>query len=132
MKNLFEELRQLSEKKENVTITIKCNKSAADAILPLIEEMKKMCGQGSSRSIKIKDWEGNSNFGIDGDGPDHIESISIDESINEFVDVVDPLEVEMAARFLLGFTARRLNGPLSQDWRSYIAQAKELISKLKI
>jgi hypothetical protein len=50
--------------------------------------------------------------------------------LDEFVEVIDPNEIEMAARFLINFS-RRFSGPLSQDWRAYASQAKELLSKLK-
>jgi len=66
------------EYRDTVTIGIKCNQAAADAILPLLKELRHMGNAGCSRGIKIEEYDGESNFGFDGDGPDRIESIELD------------------------------------------------------
>jgi len=54
---------------EGVEIKIITNLATAkECLLPLLNELKYMGGIGSSRSIKIEDWDGNDNFIIDGDG----------------------------------------------------------------
>lgn len=63
--------------KPDCKIEIECNDSAAEAILPLLKELRHMCNIGSSRTIKIEDWDGDSNFGIDGDGPDRIIALKL-------------------------------------------------------
>lgn len=63
---------------DDVEISIKCNRAAADSMLPLIRQLQVMGGVGSSRSITIEDYDGKNRFGFDGDGPDNIESIKLD------------------------------------------------------
>ena len=66
--------------KDKVRIIIDCNRAAADSMMPLLETMKNMGSIGSSRSIKIEDWDhGNDSFGFDGDGPDKIDSITLED-----------------------------------------------------
>ena len=63
---------------DHVEISIKCNRAAADNMLPLIRQLQVMGSVGSSRSITIEDYDGKNRFGFDGDGPDNIESIELD------------------------------------------------------
>ena len=51
------------------------------------------------------------------------------EQLDEFVDVMDPQEIEVAVRFLMN-TARRFSGPLSQDWRAFAAEAQRLLKTI--
>lgn len=60
------------------TIEIECSDQAVEELMPLLRELKRMGSQGSSRSIKIEDWDGNSNFGFDGDGSAKIDSLKVD------------------------------------------------------
>lgn len=69
----------MSKYKDSVRLVIKCNRAAADSMLPLLKELRFMGNAGCSRGIKIEDYDGhNSAFGFDGDGPDRIESIELD------------------------------------------------------
>lgn len=62
------------------TIEIKCSGQAVEELVPLLRELKRMGSQGSSRSIKIEDWDGKNNFGFDGDGSSKIGDIVVDGS----------------------------------------------------
>ena len=71
--------RMLGEAKpERHTIEIECSDQAAEELLPLLRELKRMGSQGSSRSIKIEDWDGKNSFGFDGDGAAKIVSLKFD------------------------------------------------------
>lgn len=59
-------------------IEIECSDQALEELLPLLRQMEIMGNQGSSRSIKIEDWDGPSDFGFDGDGNAKIRSIKVD------------------------------------------------------
>ena len=48
-----------------------------DELIPMLKEFQMMTSWGSSRTIKIEDWEGNNTFGIDGDGPSKITKITL-------------------------------------------------------
>lgn len=76
MENL-EKVSKLRKAKfqDSVIITIKCNRSAADEIIPLLKEFKRMGNRGNSRGVTIEDYEGKNKFGFDGDGPSKIKSI---------------------------------------------------------
>ena len=72
------------------TITVKGTYGASKALIPLLEEIKRLGDAGSSREIEIKDWEtrGNKRFGFDGDGWDKIIKIELEKSklpVDEFV-----------------------------------------------
>lgn len=62
-------------------IIIECNRAAENSLMPLLEQLQKMGDLGASRGIKIEDWsdEGKDSFGFDGDGPDHIERIIVED-----------------------------------------------------
>lgn len=60
------------------TIEIECSDQAVEELIPLLRELENMGALGSSRSIKIEDWDGRSNFGFDGDGNAKISSIKVD------------------------------------------------------
>jgi hypothetical protein len=60
------------------TIEVVCSATALDALLPLLQEIQHMGSIGSSRGIKIEDWDGRTNFGFDGDGSDDIFEIRVD------------------------------------------------------
>lgn len=64
-----------------VRLVIKCNRAAADSMIPLLKEFRFMGNAGCSRSITIEDYgehERDHRFGFDGDGPDKIDSIEVD------------------------------------------------------
>ena len=64
-----------------VKLVIKCNRAAADSMLPLLKEFRFMGNAGCSRSITIENYgehERDHRFGFDGDGPDKIDSIEVD------------------------------------------------------
>ena len=70
--------------KDKVRIIIDCNRSAADSLMPLLEQIKIMGNIGSSRSITIEDWNrdeewAENGFGFDGDGPDRIDEIKLED-----------------------------------------------------
>lgn len=70
--------------KERHTIEIECSDQAVEELVPLLRELGVMGRQGSSRSIKIEDWDGKSSFGFDGDGNAKITTIKVDgEEIDE-------------------------------------------------
>ncbi len=60
------------------TVELVVSDQALEELLPLLKELKRMGSMGSSRSIKIEDWDGESNFGFDGDGSAKIRSITVD------------------------------------------------------
>jgi hypothetical protein len=63
---------------DSVKLIIKCNRAAADSMIPLLKELKYMGRAGCSRGIEIKEYDGEHSFGFDGDGPDRIDSIELD------------------------------------------------------
>jgi len=75
MSQLVEKLT--GQKPERHTIEIVCSDQAVEELVPLLKEFKIMGSQGSSRSVKIEDWDGKSNFGFDGDGSAKIHSIKV-------------------------------------------------------
>ena len=69
---------------DKVKIVIECNRAAAESLMPLLETLEKMGNIGSSRSITIDDWDhGEDSFGFDGDGPDSIDKITLEDKENE-------------------------------------------------
>jgi 2'-5' RNA ligase len=84
---------RLEEAASDVTITFKASDEAAESIVPLLKELKKMGSQGSSRDIKIEDWDGRDRFGFDGDGASKIGDITVNGEVVEKLlenDNVDP------------------------------------------
>ena len=65
-----------SENKDK-TIILKVSDYAAEQLEPLLKEIKKMGDVGSSRSMKIEDWDGRTRFDWDGDGSSMIYSMEI-------------------------------------------------------
>ena len=63
------------------TIVIKCSVYAATELVPLLKQLKLMGSIGSSRAIKIEDWDGENGFGFDGDGPSSIKSIELNGAL---------------------------------------------------
>ncbi len=70
--------RLLEKQNTDHVIELTVTDQALEELLPLLQELKRMGSGGSSRSIKIEDWDGNSNFGFDGDGSSKIRSITVD------------------------------------------------------
>ena len=64
-------------KRDSHKIEIACSEQAAEELIPLLREFRTMGNQGSSRSVKIEDWDGKSNFGFDGDGAAQIASLKL-------------------------------------------------------
>ncbi len=73
------DLVKQASKRPMKQITIICSEQAAEELAPLLEECKTLGAVGASRSIKIEDWDGESNFGFDGDGSSFIDSIKVEE-----------------------------------------------------
>jgi len=69
---------------DSVRLVIKCNRTAADSMVPLLKEFRFMGNAGCSRSVTIEDYSDHRDhdhihrFGFDGDGPDRIDSIELD------------------------------------------------------
>jgi hypothetical protein len=63
---------------ERHTIEITCSAQAVEELVPLLRELEYLGGVGSSRGLEILDWDGNTNFGFDGDGNAKIDSIKVD------------------------------------------------------
>jgi hypothetical protein len=74
---------------DRVKLVIKCNRTAADSLVPLLKELRRMGIAGCSRGIRIEDYDGESNFGFDGDGPDHIDAIEMDGELIKSGDMID-------------------------------------------
>lgn len=68
----------ITGKRPRKVIQLTVSDQGAEELLPLLRELQRMGSQGSSRSIKIEDWDGNSNFGFDGDGNAKIDEILVD------------------------------------------------------
>lgn len=68
----------LGESKPRRTIEIECSDQAVEELMPLLRELQRMGHQGSSRSIKIEDWDGKNKFGFDGDGNAKITTLRVD------------------------------------------------------
>lgn len=52
------------------------------------------------------------------------------QQLDEFAEILDPFEIEIAARFLMNL-GRRFQPVLSQDWRNFEDEARVLLTKLK-
>jgi hypothetical protein len=90
---LAQPINRLDERQGDVKIEFEASDEAAESIVPLLKELKKMGSQGSSRDIKIEDWDGRDRFGFDGDGASKIGEIKVDGEVVEKLlenDDVDP------------------------------------------
>jgi hypothetical protein len=64
---------------DEMVLTVKCNRTAAEALEPLLNHIRKTGGVGHTFSIVVdpdsSDYR--KTFGFDGDGPDRIGSVEI-------------------------------------------------------
>lgn len=74
---------KLEERQGDKKIEFEASDEAAESLVPLLKELRKMGSQGSSRNIKIDDWDGRSSFGFDGDGASKIGEIKVDGQVVE-------------------------------------------------
>ncbi len=74
-KSIMLGLRKATEEKK--TITIECSSDAAESLISILEELKRMGDVGASREIVIRDWKSKKGLGFDGDGWAKIHSITI-------------------------------------------------------
>jgi hypothetical protein len=75
--------QRLEEREGDHKIELEVSDEAAESLVPLFKELKKMGDQGSSRSVQIDDWEGRSSFGFDGDGNSKIREIKVNGKVVE-------------------------------------------------
>jgi hypothetical protein len=80
---LAQPIDRLDERQGDVKIEFEASAEAAESVVPLLKELKKMGSQGSSRNIKIEDWEGRDKFGFDGDGASKIGDITVNGKVVE-------------------------------------------------
>lgn len=71
------------QKPKRHTIELVCSDQAVEELVPLLREFQRMGRQGSSRSVKIEDWDGKNSFGFDGDGNAKIDTIKVDGKEHE-------------------------------------------------
>jgi hypothetical protein len=76
-------LDRIDERLADKKIEFEASDEAAESLVPLLKELRKMGSQGSSRNIKIEDWDGKSSFGFDGDGASKIGEIKVDGQVVE-------------------------------------------------
>lgn len=85
---------RIEEGAGDVKIEFTASDEAAESVVPLLKELQKMGRQGSSRNVKIEDWDGKSSFGFDGDGASKLGDIKVNgqtvESLLESGEEVDP------------------------------------------
>lgn len=82
MRTLITEGRVLLEGSDATQrIEIKCSPDALEQLLPLLKELRTLGSVGSSRSIRIDDWDGRTNFGFDGDGSAKIGEIRVNGKV---------------------------------------------------
>jgi hypothetical protein len=75
--------QRIEERAGDVKIEFTASDEGAESVVPLLKELRKMGQQGSSRNIKIEDWDGKSSFGFDGDGASKIGDIKVDGQVVE-------------------------------------------------
>jgi hypothetical protein len=80
---LAQPINRLDERQGDVKVEFEASDEAAESLVPLLKELKKMGSQGSSRDIKIEDWDGRDRFGFDGDGASKIGTIKVDGQVVE-------------------------------------------------
>lgn len=64
-------------------IELTCSDDALPGVLGLLKELRKLGRVGSSRSIKIEDWDGKSSFDFDGDGWAKIGEIKVNGEVEK-------------------------------------------------
>ncbi len=74
---------RIDEAAGDVKIEFTASDEAAESVVPLLKELQKMGRQGSSRNVKIEDWDGKSSFGFDGDGASKIGDIKVNGNVVE-------------------------------------------------
>lgn len=91
-------LSRIDEAAGDITIEFEASDEAAESLVPLLKELKKMGSQGSSRNIKIEDWDGRDSFDFDGDGASKIGTIKVAGKVVEGLihEVEDPKDLAMS------------------------------------
>lgn len=105
-------LSPVNESDSDVKIEFTASQEGAESVVPLLKELRSMGMAGSSRSIKIEDYDGKNSFGFDGDGSAKIGEIKVGGKVVESL-INDEDPKDLAAQpvgYRIKATARRMIG----------------------